>query len=62
MENSIDGDSSSISVTFTDSGRGGLEISDDGCGIQHSQSSRVATKGGTSKLSQWDDMTVLYSR
>lgn len=58
VENSIDGGSRNISITFHDSGRAGLDVSDDGHGIAYAECHKVATKGGTSKLQQWTDMQV----
>jgi len=59
IENSIDANSTQICITFIECGKKGFEISDNGCGIRYSESSKVATKGGTSKLSDWEGLSVI---
>ena len=43
-----------LDVKFYNSGLGGFEVTDDGCGVKESDFEIIAKRGTTSKLQQYD--------
>lgn len=56
IENSIDADSTSISITFKNYGLEGLEVSDDGNGIREEDFKNLCLKNYTSKLENFENL------
>ncbi|KAI9084723.1 hypothetical protein K1719_033367 [Acacia pycnantha] len=61
IENSIDADSSSISVTIKDGGLKLIQVSDDGHGIRHEDLGILCERHTTSKLSAFEDLRSIKS-
>ncbi|XP_054812223.1 DNA mismatch repair protein MLH1 [Prosopis cineraria] len=61
VENSIDADSSSISVTIKDGGLKLIQVSDDGHGIRYEDLSILCERHTTSKLSAFEDLQSIKS-
>ncbi|KAI7892356.1 uncharacterized protein EV154DRAFT_191776 [Mucor mucedo] len=56
VENSIDAGAKSVDVHFKDNGLGGIEVIDDGSGIDPSNYESLALKHYTSKLNSFEDL------
>ncbi|KAK4512711.1 MFS domain-containing protein [Mucor velutinosus] len=56
VENSIDAGATSVDVNFVDSGIGGIEVVDNGCGIDPLNYESLALKHYTSKISNFEDL------
>jgi DNA mismatch repair protein MutL len=56
LENSIDADSSHISVKFESSGRKSITVSDDGCGMSPEDARLCIERHTTSKISDFEDL------
>ncbi|KAL9548707.1 hypothetical protein MBANPS3_005560 [Mucor bainieri] len=56
VENSIDAGATSVDVNFVDSGMGGIEVVDNGCGIDPLNYKSLAFKHYTSKISSFEDL------
>ncbi|XP_011096073.1 DNA mismatch repair protein MLH1 [Sesamum indicum] len=61
LENSIDADSSSISVLVKDGGLKLIQVSDDGHGIRYEDLSILCERHTTSKLSKFEDLLSIKS-
>ncbi|KAK4256291.1 hypothetical protein QN277_009176 [Acacia crassicarpa] len=61
IENSIDANSSSISVTIKDGGLKLIQVSDDGHGIRHEDLGILCERHTTSKLSAFEDLRSIKS-
>ena len=56
LENSLDADANSISISIEDAGKKLIEVADDGCGIPSAELELAAARHATSKLVQSDDL------
>ncbi|OAD00442.1 hypothetical protein MUCCIDRAFT_126980, partial [Mucor lusitanicus CBS 277.49] len=56
VENSIDAGATSVDVNFIDSGIGGIEVVDNGCGIDPLNYESLALKHYTSKITNFEDL------
>ncbi|CAO0803345.1 unnamed protein product [Mucor circinelloides] len=56
VENSIDAGATSVDINFVDSGIGGIEVIDNGCGIDPLDYESLALKHYTSKISNFEDL------
>jgi DNA mismatch repair protein MutL len=56
LENSLDAEASSISITIEDAGRKLIEVADDGFGIPSAELNLAASRHATSKLVRSDDL------
>jgi DNA mismatch repair protein MutL len=56
MENALDANAKSISISITEAGRKLIEVSDDGSGIASDELALSVSRHATSKLSQADDL------
>ncbi|CEP11351.1 hypothetical protein [Parasitella parasitica] len=56
VENSLDAGATSVDVNFIENGIGGIEVIDNGCGIDPSNYESLALKHYTSKISNFEDL------
>lgn len=61
MENSVDAQSTRIKLYIKDGGRSLISISDNGCGMSHSDARMCWERHATSKLSSHDDLYHLHT-
>ncbi len=61
VENAIDAGSTSIDITIEKSGAKLIKIVDNGCGISEEQIEIAFSRHATSKITNFDDLTALYT-
>lgn len=59
LDNAIDSGADRITITLTDSGRTGIRISDNGCGMSSNDLERCFLRHATSKLSSIEDLPIV---
>ncbi|CAD8098578.1 unnamed protein product [Paramecium primaurelia] len=61
IENSIDAQSTQIIVNFFNNGKEGFEVIDNGIGISTINQKQLATRGGTSKIQNFEDLEFVLT-
>lgn len=59
VENSLDAGSTKVEIALKEFGKEGIEVNDNGIGIKLANLERIAQKGATSKLREFEDMQDL---
>lgn len=61
LENSVDAGATQLKVSIRDAGRTLIEVVDNGKGIKASQATKALMRHATSKISDWEDLSRLFT-